>query len=112
MRLSKTQNILAFGAWIWCAGMAEAQTTIDLSAQTRKADFSQFSSTRPVRTGTGVPGTCAVGELYFRTDGVAGSNLYGCTSTNVFTVMSGPTGGQLSTGQMTDLNVARTSATQ
>jgi hypothetical protein len=112
MKLSKTQTILAYGVWIWCAGAARAQTAIDLSAQTRKADFSQFSSTKPVRTGTGVPTTCTIGELYFRTDGVAGSNLYGCTAADVFTLMSGPAAGQLSASQITDLSVARTSATQ
>ena len=111
LKLSKAQLVLSCGIWISCAGPAPAQTAIDLSTQTRKADFSQFSSTKPVRTGTGVPATCTVGELYFRTDGVAGSNLYGCTAMNVFTLMSGPAAGQLSAGQITDLSVARASGT-
>ncbi len=44
--------------------------------------------------GTGVPvANCTVGWTFFRTDATAGSNLYLCTSTNVWTLSSGSSGG-------------------
>lgn len=36
-----------------------------------------------------LPGTCAVGEVYFDADATAGSNLYGCTATNTWTLQGG-----------------------
>lgn len=45
--------------------------------------------TRPVRPGTALPGSCAAGELYFKTDAPAGQNLYGCTGGN-WTVVGAP----------------------
>jgi hypothetical protein len=50
------------------------------------------TATAPVKIGTSTPATCTVGDLFFKTDAVAGSNLYGCTSTNTWTV-EGPAGG-------------------
>ena len=35
--------------------------------------------------GTSDPGTCTVGQLYFRSDLTAGQNVRGCTSSNVWT---------------------------
>lgn len=45
-------------------------------------------------SGTTAPATCVVGQIFFDTDGVAGSNLYGCTDTDTWTqqVMDGGTG--------------------
>lgn len=42
-----------------------------------------------VSFGPTLPATCSVGSLFFLTTAVAGSNLYGCTSTNTWTLMSG-----------------------
>lgn len=40
--------------------------------------------------GAGAPtNNCYVGQLYFNTSALAGQNLYGCTSTNVWTVEAG-----------------------
>src|SRR2546426_1155436 len=61
------------------AGPGQAQTQIDLTKQSRNVDFSQASFTRPVKTGTALPPSCAVGDLFFKTDAFAGSNLYICT---------------------------------
>lgn len=41
------------------------------------------------RTGTSLPGTCSVGEEFFDTDATAGSNKYGCTSSNTWTLLGG-----------------------
>lgn len=42
---------------------------------------------KPTPRGTSLPGTCDVGETYFKTDAAAGQNLYGCTSTNTWTLL-------------------------
>lgn len=74
---------LIFAGIAWLAG---AQTRIDFASQGRNADFTSFVSTRPVRTGTVLPGTCGVAELFFKINAPAGSNLYACTSSNTWTL--------------------------
>lgn len=69
-----------------------AQTQVDLPTQTRRVDFSGSSTTRPVKTGTVLPQTCSVGEMYFKSDAAAGQNLYGCTGSNVWSQLSGGAG--------------------
>lgn len=48
-------------------------------------DFSGAASSKPAKSGTSVPATCGVGEVYFKTDATAGQNLYWCTATNTWT---------------------------
>jgi len=38
--------------------------------------------------GTSLPSTCQIGQLFFKTDATAGSNIYGCTAANTWTVSS------------------------
>ncbi|MGE5647628.1 MAG: hypothetical protein ACM336_17765 [Acidobacteriota bacterium] len=86
---------LALGA----AWTAAAQTQIDLRTQGRNIDFSGAGSTKPFRMGTLLPGSCSVGEVFFKTDAAAGANLYACTAAGVWTLQSGgsPTfGGDIS----------------
>lgn len=52
-------------------------------------DVSGKTSTKPMKSGTSAPGTCAVGEMFFDTDATAGQNLYGCTATNTWTLQAG-----------------------
>lgn len=66
-----------------------AQTQIDLSKQTKVVDFSLISSVKPFTMGATLPGTCVQGAAFFLTTAVAGQNLYGCTSANVWTLQSG-----------------------
>lgn len=43
-----------------------------------------------MRVGTSTPATCTQGvDFFFDTDAEAGQNLYGCTATNTWTLMSG-----------------------
>jgi hypothetical protein len=44
---------------------------------------------RPVKTGTVLPSTCTVGDLFFNTAAPAGANLFGCAATNTWTVEGG-----------------------
>lgn len=62
------------------SGVASIAATFDISGKT---------STKSVKTGTAAPGTCAVGELFYDTDAAAGSNFFGCTATNVWTLQGG-----------------------
>ena len=75
------------------AGAADGQTLLSLDSQTKNVDFTKAAFTRPVKTGTVLPSTCSVGDLFFQTNAAAGSNLYGCASANTWTVESGGTGG-------------------
>lgn len=76
--------VLIFAA----VSIAAAQTKIDLRTQGKSVDFSAATSTKPSKTGTAFPATCSIGETFFKTDAVAGANLYGCTATNIWTVQS------------------------
>jgi hypothetical protein len=76
-------------ALVVCAAQSRAQTLLDLRSQTRNVDFSAAVMTRPVKTGTVLPATCAGGQLFFKTDAPAGTNLYGCVGTNTWVTQGG-----------------------
>lgn len=42
---------------------------------------------------TTLPGTCSVGQIYFDTNATAGSNVFGCTAVNTWTLQGGGGGG-------------------
>lgn len=71
--------------------------------------LAQVSTAPPLLNykGTTLPSTCQVGRLFFDTDATAGSNVYGCTSANTWTLQSGG-GGSVAIGDVTGLgtNVA------
>lgn len=77
------------GVLLLAGGTALAQTKVDLRTQSKNVDFSQATATRPVKTGTSLPSSCQVGELFFKTDAPAGQNLYACTSNNSWSVLAG-----------------------
>jgi len=81
---------------------ANAQTKIDLAAQSRNVDFSAAPSTRPFKTGLTLPATCNVGEMFFKTNSTAGSNMYGCAEQDVWTIQAGSNAASLSTGDLRD----------
>lgn len=56
------------------------QTRVSLKTQGKEVDFSQATSVRPFQTGTTLPASCAEGEMFFKTDAPAGTNLYGCVA--------------------------------
>lgn len=55
--------------------------------------FAGALSTKPVKVGTAAPGACSAGEMFFKSDAAAGSNLLGCTATNTWTLLGGVGGG-------------------
>jgi hypothetical protein len=60
---------------------------------------------RKVIGGTTLPATCAVGDVFFKTDAAAGSNIYGCTGVNTWTVQAGGGGGASQYVDLTDVVV-------
>ncbi len=66
------------------------QTQVNLGKQSKNVDFSSASATKPNKSGTSIPGTCSVGETFFKSDAPAGQNLYSCTSTNTWTLATSP----------------------
>src|SRR5215467_684844 len=86
-RIEEDMHRLTF-AILAAAGSALAQTQIDLRTQSKNVDFTGAPFTRPVKTGTLLPTTCTVGDMYFLTNAPAGLNLYGCASTNTFVLES------------------------
>jgi hypothetical protein len=75
---------------ILAAATLLSQTTINGGRTiTGPFDASGAATTKPHKSGTTAPGTCSVGETFFDTDATAGSNLYGCTATNVWTLQGG-----------------------
>ena len=65
------------------------QTMVDLSRQGR------------LGTGTILPAVCTAGQLFFKTDAPAGSNLNVCSSTNTWTAVSGTGGAAVTAGSGT-----------
>lgn len=70
-----------------------ADTKIDLQSRTKNPNFSGMTGTYSAQTGTSLPVTCGVGQTYFKTNVTAGSNWFGCTATNTWTLLGGGSGG-------------------
>jgi hypothetical protein len=94
-------------------GAALCQTQVDLRRQSKNVDFSSAASTKPLKSGTALPSTCGVGEMFFLTNGPAGSNLYGCTSTNAWSLEAGGGSGSGASmaAQLGDFQVTRSNST-
>ncbi len=80
-------------------GIGYGQTLINLGTQGKNVDFGNATSTRPVATGTALPGPCLVGDLFFLTSNPPGANLYGCAATNIWALE-----GAAGTGTASGLN--------
>ena len=92
-------------------GAAYGQLTqLDLRLQSRDVDFSGASTTKPFKLGTGLPSACGQGEMYYRLDATAGMNVYGCTTSNSWTLEQGPPAASMAS-QLGDFAVTATSAT-
>jgi hypothetical protein len=67
------------------AGCAGGQTLVSLRTQSKDVDFSWAASTKPFQIGTVLPGTCSLGQMFFKSDATAGQNIYGCVAANMWT---------------------------
>ncbi len=68
--------------------LANAQTLVDLRTQSKSVNFTAANYTSPFQSGTSLPASCSMGQAYFETNAAAGLNLYGCTATNSWTLLS------------------------
>jgi hypothetical protein len=87
-------SLLSFGFGVVDRAFAQTTppTTVNLQTQGRNPDFSAQTFTRPATVGTTLPSTCQVGQLFFNSAATAGSNLYACTASNVWTLETGGSG--------------------
>ena len=60
-------------------GVLQAQTKLNLQAQSQNVDFSAAPSTKPAQTGTALPPTCSPGAVFLLLSNSPGKNLYICT---------------------------------
>src|SRR5205085_8779043 len=91
MRYSKTNIILLLSL----AAPSGAQQIINGSRTLLgNWDASGAATTKPLKAGTLIPVSCGVGEMLFKTDAVAGANIYLCTGPNAWTqITAGGSGG-------------------
>jgi hypothetical protein len=96
------------------------QTLINLGTQGKNVDFTNAPYTRPMRTGTSLPGTCTTGDMYLNLAAAAGKNIFACTATNTWVLQSvsgvglsdpGANGIVVRTGTNTTTSVAAPSGT-
>jgi hypothetical protein len=82
------QNRRAIVAAGLVIALANAQTLVDLRTQSKSVNFTAANYTSPFQSGTSLPATCSAGQAYFETNAAAGLNLYGCTASNSWTLLS------------------------
>jgi hypothetical protein len=56
-------------------------------------DASGAATTKPAKTGTALPSTCGVGEVFFNSSASPGANLYLCAAANSWTQVQGGSSG-------------------
>jgi hypothetical protein len=61
----------------WSLPLA-AQTQVDLRTQSKTVDFEAAPYTKPFKTGSALPVTCTLAEMFFLTSAAPGTNVYGC----------------------------------
>ena len=102
-----TRVLLAGAATLSLLGQT---TSPDLRTQGRTADFSGYPFTKPAKLGPALPAACTIGDVFFKSPSPPGQNLYGCTSTNTWSLQI--TGGGVTTAaQLTDFAVTLASPT-
>ena len=82
------------GIWIVFASalLAPAQTRVDLRTQTKSVDFSAAQNTKPMKTGSALPTTCAPGDMFLLLSAPTGQNVYACATANNWAQQGGVTG--------------------
>jgi len=91
---SKVKVLIALTAAVLRAmapGVASAQTAVDLRTQVKSgsADLSAVGPTKPAQTGNALPATCTVGEVFFLTTALEGTNLRICGTANIWSQAGG-----------------------
>lgn len=68
------------------------QTQINLATQGRNVDFTGQPFTRPVKSGTSLPGSCTSSDLFLNLAATPGQNLYACIAGAWMSMSSSQTG--------------------
>lgn len=76
-------------AFLAATGAVAQTTAIDLSNQAREADFRFFSFTRTIKTGSTLPPTCTVGDLFLLSTAATGRSLHVCQTANTWSLQGG-----------------------
>jgi len=94
--MRRTMKNLAL-AGCWLTSTLVAQTRVDLQNQSKNVNLQAQPHTAPLKSGAVLPATCLLADLFFQTTAPAGTNIYGCTSTNNWSLEGGTggTGGNL-----------------
>ncbi len=93
MRINLQSPVIIWAVmWVTGAHTVPAQTRIDLQTQAKSADLSSMGPTKPAQTGSVLPATCSVGEVFFLTSAPAGTNLNVCAGANQWSALSGGSG--------------------
>jgi hypothetical protein len=82
---------------LWLVSLVHSQSLVDIRTQTKNVDFSGASATIPAKSGTTLPATCNVGEMFFKTNNNPGQNLFSCAPANTWTQVAASTNGTVST---------------
>jgi len=89
---------------LMCGVSALSQTQLNLGTQAKNVNFGSISITKPVTIVTTISGvTCTVGQIAFVSTASPGQNLYGCTSTNVWSLLGGTGSGS---GTVTSVGIS------
>jgi hypothetical protein len=83
--------VWAGGAQTTVNGGRDFKGTVKASGSASSVDFTGAASTAPAKAGTlaARPSGCSIGQVYFATDAAAGQNLSFCTSSGVWSSMTG-----------------------
>lgn len=86
--------ITAGGPCVIPAAAAAFTNAVSVSGASGTFTVASATSSKPFKQGLSadIPATCAVGDTYFKTDAAAGSNLFGCTSPDNWTLLGGGAG--------------------
>lgn len=74
--------------------MCLAASFVNLAQTAKTIDYSGYTSTKPVKTGSALPAACSAGEMFLLMSAARGSNVFVCTATNTWSLESGLPGPQ------------------
>ena len=105
----KTVTYMRVALLIVGAGLAVAQTRVDLRSQTKSVDFTSADTTKPFKSGIALPAFCSSGEVFFKSDEIPGKNIHICAPANHWIQLLGlpATGGSTAEGAVLQWSAAR-----
>jgi hypothetical protein len=81
--MKKLFTVLIFASCVWA--QTENHGTVGKGVQ----DNSGATRTAPAKSGNTLPATCTLNDQFFKSNATAGQNLYGCTATDTWSLLTG-----------------------